>query len=220
MMNKLKISLLVGFSFLFFFNCKKTNKIPPQNGIFIEWYDKNTVRSIVQFRTGKLDSICHWYYPEGQLKVRANYSMGIQTGETIHYFPNGKVKTYLFFNQEGVPRYKKEFDVDGELVKEEGKPISVMFEKERNISINEYFPFYVDCARPPNSKLTIFTAAPENDIHHLDSGYRVLDKMPFYKKKYNSPGKKKILVISKLVDTVYQDIKHDTISFVINVHSK
>jgi antitoxin component YwqK of YwqJK toxin-antitoxin module len=69
------------------------------NGKVIAYYENGAVRSIDQYKRGKLHGKQTQFYPDGTIKNVAHYKKGVLHGDTISYFPNGTT--------EYVEHYKK-----------------------------------------------------------------------------------------------------------------
>ena len=82
------------------------------------------------FPTGELkyefdatkDSVKHgnwkWYFKNGELRAERTYELGFINGELITYQKNGKIFWYDQMTNDTINGYSRQYDYEGELVKE------------------------------------------------------------------------------------------------------
>lgn len=54
-----------------------------------------------------------WFYPNGKLKQKATYALGVAIGEDLCYYENGQIDTYRKFDDEGKILEEKLYKEDG-----------------------------------------------------------------------------------------------------------
>lgn len=217
---RIKFLLVFFLGFLFLCSCNQNTII--NNGIRTEYYITGELKSKVSYKDGKKQGFGTWYYKNGMTKVKSHFAGDKHIKESYFYYQNGKLKSYIFFNYESEPIYKLVFDEEENLISEEGKPFTVVFEKNSTVTTDEYFPFYFDFATPPNSMLSFMISdKKEDDSLIIDEIYHVEgEKIPYFKYSYPQSGTKEFAIVSILKDTIRNTLKHDTIKFNLNVRNK
>ena len=82
-----------------------------------EYYPDGTLKSVLNYKKGKLEGIALYYYQNGQLKERVNYRRGKRERVGTTYYESGKLKeeiTYVDGKRESIKLY----DENGKLISE------------------------------------------------------------------------------------------------------
>lgn len=200
---------------------KKPDHSSSERIIHEDWYESGKIESRVWYNEAlKEDSLGLWYYENGKLKAKIRFSDGKQIGPSVYYYPNGKVELYCFFNEtgDGSIMYMREYNEKGELIDEKGTPIGVVYERGLRVNPRSYFDYTVITATPPNSEVAIYTAIKKDTTGFVArEAYRVTDKMPLFRHFLETRGEYPIRVISELRDTIRNEVRRDTLSFVVTV---
>ncbi len=82
-----------------------------------EYYPDGKLKSVLNYKKGKLEGIALYYYQNGQLKERVNYRKGKRERTGTTYYESGKLKeeiNYVDGKRESIKRYNE----NGELISE------------------------------------------------------------------------------------------------------
>jgi antitoxin component YwqK of YwqJK toxin-antitoxin module len=82
-----------------------------------EYYPDGKLKSVLNYKKGKLEGIALYYYQNGQLKERVNYRKGKRERTGTTYYESGKLKeeiTYVDGKRESIKLY----DENGKLISE------------------------------------------------------------------------------------------------------
>lgn len=93
-----------------------------KEGREVVYYFYRNPQSITFYKNGKKDSISTWFYENGMVKDVFYYDNGILKGEMISYYDDGSVKNIQFRNHSGQLIYRREYDSEGETIREQGFP--------------------------------------------------------------------------------------------------
>lgn len=119
----------------------------------IAYFDNDSIMLVGYLRNGKRDSLWNFYYDNGVLFEQLLYwSNGIPFGNRYLYYPNGKLKSYLFHSLEGVV-FKQEFDSFGNNVFEDGITALFLFNRD-TLNQGEKFNSTVYFASGKTGKIT------------------------------------------------------------------
>ncbi len=86
-MNLRKFSYLL-FTILIFWSCNQAKRS--------EWENGNT-KSVLQYRDGKLNGKCEWYFESGKISQSVTYLDNQLEGEMIQYHENGTVSMIGYY---------------------------------------------------------------------------------------------------------------------------
>lgn len=197
------------------------SKLPAYGKVMLEdYYPNGQVMSRIWYKDGKKDSLGIWYYENGNIEVMADYVEGMQIGPTTHYHENGQPEIYYFYNQEGDGSlmYSCEFSETGEIVKEKGQRLGIIFEKSDTIKLGDYFGFTAVVVKPPGTISTVYTLTKdESPDFKIRTTFYVKDKIPYILHYFENKGNQPMMVVSELKDTIRNNIRRDTISFTVTV---
>ncbi len=82
-----------------------------------EYYPDGQLKSVLNYKKGKLEGIALYYYQSGNLKERVNYRRGKRERVGTTYYESGKLKeeiTYVDGKRESIKLY----DENGKLISE------------------------------------------------------------------------------------------------------
>lgn len=88
------------------------------DGLTKEYYENGNVATETYFKEGKVDGLAKAYYKNGTLKMQANNAMDKPVGDMTVYFESGKTQQIITFDDNGNPLSKKEYNENGDLIKE------------------------------------------------------------------------------------------------------
>lgn len=203
------------------FNCRESNRSNqqlPERIMLEDYYENGQVKSRVWYKNGKEDSLGIWYYENGLTKVIAAFKNGNQVGPTNYYHSNGNLSAYYYHNKERSAMYGREYNSNGDLQEEKGKPIGLVFETTLIAKQGENFAFTVIAAKPPNTTMTLFILTKEGDPNFIQRGiYEVKDTPPYFQYYFEDKGDQPVMVVSELNDTIRNEIRRDTVSFIVTV---
>lgn len=187
-----------------------------------EFFEDVNIKSRVWYLNGEIDSVCQWYYEGGQLKMTAQFHKGQPVGHAYHYFPDGKSKAYMFFDDSGNLVYRRNFSEQGEIKAEEGIPVYIVFDEYSAIvKKDSLFSFFVHAALPPYSIVAILTSKQEQGKKaEPPSKYELADKVPYFRFSFDTVGIHRVYVVAELNDTIRQSLRRDTVAFEVSVVDK
>ncbi len=90
-----------------------------REGRAVSYYPDGTKQSEQLYVTDKLYGLSRQWYDTGSLMISRDYSQGLLHGEVTTYYESGKVFEVTKFNY-GTPKFKRTYNEDGSLAKEEG----------------------------------------------------------------------------------------------------
>jgi antitoxin component YwqK of YwqJK toxin-antitoxin module len=114
------------------------------NGYVYHFDSLGNISKKLHCTLGKMDGMQYAYYPNGKLKVKTNYKNGKIYGERYEYSEKGilnfygkfsgktpvggasyydslgRIKKYMFLNDDGLVVYIRRYDTSGHVIKEEG----------------------------------------------------------------------------------------------------
>jgi hypothetical protein len=214
----LNFTLILSFALL---GCQDSNSDHSSRVFRDDFYPNGELKSRVWYQNGIADSLGLWYYENGYLEVKSELSEGKEVGDVFFYYPNGRLQSYFFFNVYSMAVYKKSFDENGDFLREEGIPVYVQLDNDSTTVVKgEEFSFFVYAAKPPNTSVMIFTEKRNGEKIEETEGYRVTDRIPYYRFQFQDTGLFQIFVISELNDTLRKNIRRDTVSFNVLVNSE
>ncbi len=82
-----------------------------------EYYPDGKLKSVLNYKKGKLEGIALYYYQSGNLKERVNYRKGKRERTGTTYYESGKLKEEIHYvdgKREGIKLYNE----NGELISE------------------------------------------------------------------------------------------------------
>ena len=88
-------------------------------GRAVSYYPDGTKQSEQFYVTDKLYGLSRQWFDTGSLMISRDYSKGLLHGEVTTYYESGKVFEVTKFNY-GTPKFKRTYNEDGSLAKEEG----------------------------------------------------------------------------------------------------
>jgi len=88
-------------------------------GRAVSYYPDGTKQSEQFYITDKLYGLSRQWFDTGSLMISRDYSKGLLHGEVTTYYESGKVFEVTKFNY-GTPKFKRTYNEDGSLAKEEG----------------------------------------------------------------------------------------------------
>jgi len=90
-----------------------------REGRAVSYYPDGTKQSEQFYVTDKLHGLSRQWFDTGSLMVSRDYSKGLLHGEVTSYYESGIVFEVTKFNY-GTPKFKRTYNEDGSLIKEEG----------------------------------------------------------------------------------------------------
>lgn len=90
------------------------------SGNIIQFDEKGNKVQSFSTEKGKINGPCFTFYPDGALKISANYLNGILEGENLKYYPNGIVAEEIYYKNGLIDGKRKAFWDNG-LLKEENE---------------------------------------------------------------------------------------------------
>jgi len=90
-----------------------------REGRAVSYYPDGTKQSEQFYITDKLYGLSRQWFDTGSLMISRDYSKGLLHGEVTTYYESGKVFEVTKFNY-GTPKFKRTYNEDGSLAKEEG----------------------------------------------------------------------------------------------------
>ena len=90
-----------------------------REGRAVSYYPDGTKQSEQFYVTDKLYGLSRQWFDTGSLMISRDYSQGLLHGEVRIYYESGKVFEVTKFNY-GTPKFKRTYNEDGSLAKEEG----------------------------------------------------------------------------------------------------
>jgi hypothetical protein len=165
------------------------------------------------------DGLGEWFYEGGGIKVRAHFEKGLQIGETKYYYPDGAMRSYVFYDDLGGAIFKIDYDEAGNVLSERGIPFSIQFKSDTIIDRNDVFSFYIKSATPPNCEVSLLIGRKNEDqALSIEQTYLVKKgRIPYLEFEFDDLGKNEVFIISELKDTVQGLFKIDTVSFSVFV---
>lgn len=89
-MNFRKFSLLL-LLILIFWSCDQSKR---------SMWDNGNLKSVLQYKDGKLNGKCEWYFENGKLSQSATYNYNQLEGEMIQYHENGIVSMVGYYRND------------------------------------------------------------------------------------------------------------------------
>lgn len=93
-----------------------------KEGDEIKYFENGKIEKMGVNRKGKADSIWVSYDSLGFLKNVNTWYKGNFTGEQATFYPNGKIREYLFYSPNGQIIYRGSFNNEGNVIFQEGNP--------------------------------------------------------------------------------------------------
>ena len=90
-----------------------------REGRAVSYYPDGTKQSEQFYITDKLYGLSRQWFDTGSLMISRDYSQGLLHGEVTTYYESGRVFEVTKFNY-GTPKFKRTYNEDGSLAKEEG----------------------------------------------------------------------------------------------------
>lgn len=90
-----------------------------REGRAVSYYPDGTKQSEQFYVADKLYGLSRQWFDTGSLMISRDYSKGLLHGEVTTYYESGKVFEVTKFNY-GTPKFKRTYNEDGSLAKEEG----------------------------------------------------------------------------------------------------
>ena len=90
-----------------------------REGRAVSYYPDGTKQSEQFYVTDKLYGLSRQWFDTGSLMISRDYSQGLLHGEVTTYYESGRVFEVTKFNY-GTPKFKRTYNEDGSLAKEEG----------------------------------------------------------------------------------------------------
>jgi len=90
-----------------------------QNGVFKTYFPNGEFQSVQSFKNNRLHGISREFYDSGTLKHAIEYKNDEIDGIYNTYYPSGELWVNEFYEQGNVVG-RREFDIEGRLITEEG----------------------------------------------------------------------------------------------------
>lgn len=94
------------------------------NGHSITYFKNGNTEFDFYYKRDKLNGTKKSYFPNGNISEVMNYREDIPYGMRVIYYADNKLKGISFRNKEGEVIYHRNYDKGGNIVKEEGFPLS------------------------------------------------------------------------------------------------
>jgi antitoxin component YwqK of YwqJK toxin-antitoxin module len=104
------------------------------------YFTNGTLSHIGLYVNALEDSTWIWYYENNSIKLRYNYLHGKLFGESVSYFNDKKIEKYYFITTGERFVYLREYDSIGNIIDEQGVPISQICKD--TFAINDTVKFY------------------------------------------------------------------------------
>lgn len=117
-----------------------------REGISYYYYEDGDLKSIQRFKNDKLHGEILYFYPNGKIETKTHFESGLETGKAYYFYESGileaqrswennkkigfatdyydtigLVKSVLFYSNDGILIYKKNFDRMGNYLNTEGE---------------------------------------------------------------------------------------------------
>ncbi len=103
-----------------FFISQTTNaqvNITYPNGRQEEYYKNKQIKSVLNYKNNKLDSLCVWYHENGKIQSSIYFNEGKKHGVSHYYRENGTLESLIYTNNDSV-KVHLQFNSKGILLKE------------------------------------------------------------------------------------------------------
>jgi antitoxin component YwqK of YwqJK toxin-antitoxin module len=101
-----------------------------KEGKHVKYDSMSNVHSILEYKNGKLNGECVWFYPNGKIKNKINYENGLENGMAYYFYPTGVIECFRrwemgkkvgyavdYYDTIGITKAALEYNEDGDLVK-------------------------------------------------------------------------------------------------------
>jgi len=117
------------FLVVFFFSCsnksetgKLENKQVAVSRTDTIYYTNGTIEQIHRIKNNKLNGVSERYYPSGVLKSKKAFIEDTARGLFLQFYENGRIKKFSYLIDDKTNIWYRSYDVNGNVVKEEGSP--------------------------------------------------------------------------------------------------
>jgi antitoxin component YwqK of YwqJK toxin-antitoxin module len=125
------------------FNAIVNNK---KEGMHLDYFPSGEVKAILYYQNDSLNGECVFFYNGGKVKSKVPFINNLENGMAYYFYPSGVIesyrewqggrkiryaqdyydtlgyiKAYMYYNSEGALLWKNTVDVNGKIIKEEGK---------------------------------------------------------------------------------------------------
>jgi hypothetical protein len=178
-------------------------------------YENEVLTHIFHFKNDKPNGYWYYYNIDGKLIKKEYYEDGIVQGDNISYFENGKISSYLFYNQSGVPVMNKTYDSATEKVNtflDCDHSILNLFNHPNEFNKGDTLEGEIFIIRPPElTKFKISVCLTKKERYDLFDNNDIIDSIKLatnqFKFKYNrrlniDSGKYYIHIITEFRDPI------------------
>lgn len=186
-------------SYTSYYNGKK-------DGLRYTFYEDGSIKTSEKFFNGARVAINRSYYPNGRLEAAIFHDGKIRRNDSWHYFENGLLKQYSFYQYDGDLVFRQNFDRQGKFVEMDGRPHYFFYEDD-SIKVGCSFSGEIALASPWFSSVNAryFLIDVEDGDTLLE---RVIEQNELrYEISIESPGMYTFFLESHLYDSLTGETK-------------
>lgn len=143
-----------------------------------------------------------WYYDNGEKAATANFYNGERIGGSYWYYPSGAIERYLFFSSANEPIFRRLYDVEGDIILDEGSPFVVHFHSPRYLSVGQEFKYSIEYATPPHTRFNAIMKILPKGGKPVSRSYSGEGKFPLIIKKFLKEDTVDYFIEGTLQDTL------------------
>jgi len=119
-MNIKYIIILINFFVCLRYDCISQTNINHKDGKEVCYFANGKIKSVLNYKNNKLDSISIWYYENGKIETSSNFINGLKNGVSYYYYEDGNIKS-IFYTINDTTHLHLQFGKKGKLIREISK---------------------------------------------------------------------------------------------------
>ncbi len=139
------------------------------DGFFKEYDSEGSIRSLLNYKNGQLDSIATFYYENGRVEKILNYVYDSLVGSQKRFYPNDIIKQYSVIDGFGECFFVLKYDSNGNEIKREGGIISPNIYcnicKNGFVKAGQVAIINLTCSTPPNTITEVYYGEISNPLN-------------------------------------------------------
>ena len=179
-----------------------------KNGLVKEYYSSGTLFSKVPYLDGLKSGVAKWFHENGKLSSEIIFKNDIKTSEGFGFHENGVVSAYIFYNEIGEVLYRKDYDEEGNVVKEEGTGFPDIIVNDNYFKMGEELVVTVHVVTPPDCVENFYIGEMDSlGVFINKEKKEVINNTITYKKVFTTSGQYKWGMLLELESKKSKSVK-------------
>jgi hypothetical protein len=166
-----------------------------------KYYDEATgLLHLEEYSNGVMNGMHKAVYKNGATSFEGQRRNGLQIGEWIFHYPDGRPITYEYYDLDGKLLYFRKYNEEGKAIKSSGNPVLEIYHPELPISVGNPMKGTIDLVLPVNATASIQIIDSINNPAKPLLIENVISGSNNFIWTFNEPGKQKLWFIVNLKD--------------------